>query len=90
MRFQNKEEELLVNKLTWEKEGDRYASSKWGVKKMRRALSFLYSFLSKNKQYKVLLVCHMSTSVGLGHLTRLLALAHSLKEHSAIKIKLII
>ena len=32
----------------------------------------------------------MSTSVGLGHLTRLLALAHSLKEHSAIKIKLII
>jgi spore coat polysaccharide biosynthesis predicted glycosyltransferase SpsG len=44
----------------------------------------------RNKQYKVLLVCHMSTSVGLGHLTRLLALAHSLKKNSGIIIKLIV
>ena len=42
------------------------------------------------KKSGVLLVCYVSSTIGLGHLTRLLALAQAIKEVSSIEIELLI
>lgn len=51
---QDKQEEIRVHKSMLEQKGDSYCSSKWGDKKINRALSFIYSFLDNNKEYSVL------------------------------------